>query len=441
MNRNRFVAILFLLALSLGAAGDRALAQQPASQSNDANGSARSGDELQFSKLLAQARPKRRPFFSLMPEIRNLNLSGPTISIMTAASAANLQVFGNGTPGTMTKWTGFTSSNSTIGDSNVYEDKFGKVGIGTTAPTSLLTVHGMIETTLGGYKFPDGTVQATVGIPFVIHDATLMGDGRSATPLGIALGGVNTIHLANGAVTTPKIANGAVVRSLNGMFDNVSLAEGPNITIVQSGNTLTVASPSSLTSVAHDTSLTGSGTAASPLGVANGGVGNAQLAPNAVTSSKIASGNVVRSVNGLNDSVTLAEGSNITITKSGDTLTIAGAAGSSVAHHAVSTHLVDLSFSGEDVVSKQVPAGSYLIFFKIDLSNVDVDPQSVSCKLSTGDSSDIRLGALDDADKGMIVLQDAATFSATTTITVHCTGHKVIGFRFVLTALKVDSIE
>jgi hypothetical protein len=44
------------------------------------------------------------------------------------------------------------------------EDKFGRVGIGTTAPTSKLTVQGMIETTLGGLKFPDGTVQTTAAL-------------------------------------------------------------------------------------------------------------------------------------------------------------------------------------------------------------------------------------------------------------------------------------
>jgi hypothetical protein len=43
----------------------------------------------------------------------------------------------------------------------ITEDKFGHVGVGTTAPTSKLTVQGMIETTLGGLKFPDGTVQTT----------------------------------------------------------------------------------------------------------------------------------------------------------------------------------------------------------------------------------------------------------------------------------------
>jgi len=39
----------------------------------------------------------------------------------------------------------------------------GNVGIGTTAPTSRLTVTGLIETTTGGIKFPDGTIQKTAG--------------------------------------------------------------------------------------------------------------------------------------------------------------------------------------------------------------------------------------------------------------------------------------
>jgi ankyrin repeat protein len=40
-------------------------------ESSDGRANARSGDEIQLSRRLAQARPKRRPFFSLMPEIRN----------------------------------------------------------------------------------------------------------------------------------------------------------------------------------------------------------------------------------------------------------------------------------------------------------------------------------------------------------------------------------
>lgn len=41
------------------------------------------------------------------------------------------------------------------------EDKYGRIGIGTAAPASKLTVQGMIETTLGGYKFPDVTIQTS----------------------------------------------------------------------------------------------------------------------------------------------------------------------------------------------------------------------------------------------------------------------------------------
>jgi hypothetical protein len=106
-------------------------------------------------------------------------------------TTASNPVAGSGTAGQITKWTGVDGTNTyTIGNSAIFEDKFGKVGIGTTAPTSLLTVKGMIETTLGGYKFPDGTVQTTsaAGSLFMVaHDNTLQGNGTLASPLGVAL--------------------------------------------------------------------------------------------------------------------------------------------------------------------------------------------------------------------------------------------------------------
>jgi hypothetical protein len=42
-------------------------------------------------------------------------------------------------------------------------DSSGKVGIGTTAPAQKLSVSGTIESTSGGFKFPDGTTQTTAG--------------------------------------------------------------------------------------------------------------------------------------------------------------------------------------------------------------------------------------------------------------------------------------
>jgi type VI secretion system Hcp family effector len=47
------------------------------------------------------------------------------------------------------------------GDEGVFVNDAGKVGIGTTSLTSLLTSAGVIETKSGGVKFPDGTLQNT----------------------------------------------------------------------------------------------------------------------------------------------------------------------------------------------------------------------------------------------------------------------------------------
>jgi hypothetical protein len=144
-----------------------------------------------------------------------------------APQASSNPVTGSGTVGRLSKWTGVDGANSfSLGNSNIFEDKFGKIGIGATAPTSPLTVQGMIETTLGGYKFPDGTVQ------------------------------------------TSALSAGQVVSSLNGLKGDVTLAAGANITITPAGNTLTIAATGALTGVAHDATLTGNGTSGSPLRVA-----------------------------------------------------------------------------------------------------------------------------------------------------------------------------
>lgn len=60
--------------------------------------------------------------------------------------------------------------------------------------------------------------------------------------------------------------------------------------------------------------------------IADGAVTNAKLADSAITGAKLANGAAVRSVNGMSDDVVIRAGSNITITPSGDTLTIASTA-------------------------------------------------------------------------------------------------------------------
>jgi hypothetical protein len=46
---------------------------------------------------------------------------------------------------------------------NLYFTIEGKLGVGTPTPGSTITAAGMVESTAGGFKFPDGTIQITAG--------------------------------------------------------------------------------------------------------------------------------------------------------------------------------------------------------------------------------------------------------------------------------------
>jgi hypothetical protein len=104
---------------------------------------------------------------------------------------------------------------------------------------------------------------------------------------------------------------GSGVTSLNSLTGALTLTPGSGISITPSGSSIQIAytggGGSGITSVTHDASLAGAGTGGSPLAIANG--------------------QVVRSLNGLRDAVTLSAGSNVTITPSGQTLTIAASGG------------------------------------------------------------------------------------------------------------------
>ena len=205
--KNKLLIAIHLSSILLIAAAS-AEAQLPASNL----------DRTHTQRTLALV-PRNR--FSLQPTAASSSVTG----LMPVAAGPNLQVLGSGTIGRLTKWTGFGSS-SLIGDSNIFEDKFGKVGIGTSTPTAPLTVQGMIQITLGGLKFPDGSVQTTAagsGLQMIVHNGTLQGDGTSGSPLGVAvplnLTGftadptVRIINTGPGLFSASTASAGAIIRA------------------------------------------------------------------------------------------------------------------------------------------------------------------------------------------------------------------------------------
>ena len=115
-----------------------------------------------------------------LPRLTILASNG-NVGIGTSNPSAKLDVSGQikitgGTPGIgkvltsdatgLATWQEFQSSNveaSTLWTESgydVYRDN-GNVGIGTATPTEKLTVNGKVESSSGGFKFPDGTVQTT----------------------------------------------------------------------------------------------------------------------------------------------------------------------------------------------------------------------------------------------------------------------------------------
>ena len=103
----------------------------------------------------------------------------------------------------------------------------GNVGIGTNAPTSMLTVAGQIESTVTGYKFPDGTVQASAatGAPTLVIVTATTQTATSGNHYVLTNAAASTLTLP----ASPVAGNLIYVTSGNGLATNVIAYNGNKI--------------------------------------------------------------------------------------------------------------------------------------------------------------------------------------------------------------------
>lgn len=66
---------------------------------------------------------------------------------------------------------------------NIYETRTGNVGVGTTSPQQKISVAGTVESTSGGFKFPDGTIQTTAAS----GESSLGVNGYQKLPSGLIM--------------------------------------------------------------------------------------------------------------------------------------------------------------------------------------------------------------------------------------------------------------
>ncbi len=123
----------------------------------------------------------------------------------------------------------------------------------------------------------------------------------------------------------------------------------------------------------------------------------------------------------------------------------AGASGTGTAYFARQNGSTFLFGGGSQLIlSKDVPAGSYVINAKIVGVNRSFGSDLVCSLGPDGDTSTVRIDGNSGANRQVLVLQDAKTFSAPATIILTCNKNDFSSLitveSVVLTAIKVDAI-
>lgn len=101
----------------------------------------------------------------------------------------------------------------------------------------------------------------------------------------------------------------------------------------------------------------------------------------------------------------------------------AGPAGSASHAHFARNGTARLSGPPQFLAGTGVPAGSYVILASVDVANYDGDYQTIACTLSTGQSSQVRVGGAgieEGANQASLSIMDVRSFAGQTWIELRC---------------------
>ncbi len=122
---------------------------------------------------------------------------------------------------------------------NIYDVESGGTAIWSEVNT-VNVIDGIVSLKLGTFSsLPPTMFNKALWIGITV------GTGSELTPrvfLSTVPYSFYTMNVLDGSITASKIANGEVVKSLNGLKDNVNIVAGSNVTITPSGNDITISS-------------------------------------------------------------------------------------------------------------------------------------------------------------------------------------------------------
>ena len=197
-----------------------------------------------------------------------------------------------------------------------------------------------------------------------------------------------SLTVPDNSITANKISSGQVVKSVNGLKDDVNLVAGSNITITPSGNDLTISAAAggggTVTEVNTGAGLTGGPiTTTGTISVADGGITTAMLQNNAVTSDKI-SGNSVNTTHIVDGGVTTADLQDHSVTA--DKIEFQAVTLSNLANNSVnSDKIVDGGITSSDIANAQVVKSVNGLKDNVNLvagSNITITPSGSDLTIS-----------------------------------------------------------